>query len=317
MNFYVNARPAGRAIILLTFVSACSSVDYGKPVNDFAEATRNAETALAALDRQAAAAEATRLRALATDRKGFVRFADGECLATSDRCRLTILIGETKTPLSPDSVIGNAVRLMSAIRDYAGGLERIAGSRSPARVAAQVAATGQKITKLAGIVATVRGGGSTAADAATPAGNLATWVAERTVAAMKARALARATAAADPVVKEAAALFGDAAFLANEAGRARLAEAVSADLDRFRATKSTESLDDLIGAAAAYDAVLRASPRDVFQRLAEAHGALSAALNDDGLTLENAVARIQVFADEAKSLARILKSLPIPKDLAP
>ena len=317
MNFYVNAHPIGRVVFLLAFVSACSSVDYGEPVNDFAEATRNAETALTALDRQAAEAESTRLRALATDSMGFVRFADDECLTTSERCRLAIVVDGAEQPLTPDSLIGNTVTLMAAIRDYADGLEKIAGSESPAQVAAHVAATGQKVKKLAGIVVTVRGSGSAVADAATPAGNLAAWVVERTVAAMKARALARATAAADPVVKEAAALFGDAAFLANEAGRARLAEVLSTDLDRFRATKSTESLDDLIGAAAAYDAVLRAKPQDVFQRLAEAHGALTAALNDDGLTLENAVARIQVFADEAKSLARILKDLPVLKDLAP
>lgn len=69
------------------------------------------------------------------------------------------------------------------------------------------------------------------------------------------------------------------------------------------------NLDKLIASASHYDQQLLAKPPAVFARLDDAHAALVQKLHNDDVSLADVVAKIEVFAEEAKILAKAIKDL--------
>lgn len=311
------------AVVLVALATACSVADYKKPVGDFAEATRNAEEALVALDAQVTDAYAAVLRDRAIAGEEFVKFDSGNCLVASPRCQL-VVIGDDDTAesLSPDPALRRMIILMRAVRVYSDGLAAIVDADTVAKVTAHVNATLGSIESLAGTVATLRPAERAAEGAAvrdvseftTPVGQAVNWLVGQYVAKVKLDGLERATSHAQPVIAETAGLFGDAAELASDVPKKALSDEVLKRLDTFRVQKSEDSLNRLIESAAAYDLLLVANPPAVFERLKDAHDALANKLQDDDLSLANAMAKIEVFATEAKTLAKILKDLAALSD---
>ena len=305
---------------VVALLAACSTADYAKPVNTFAEASGEAESALVSLNESVTEGYANYVRSLASNGDGLVEIADGDCLVASERCRLTVFVRAdgSEKQLAPDAALANMLAVMTGIRAYADNLTLIVTADTAQAASANVNATIGSVQNLAAIVAAQLGEpGATVPDIAAPASAAANWLLGQYVESVKLDGLRHATATAQPVVAEAAGLFEQAGDVAAVLPKTLLAADVQRRLDVYRQTSSEADLDRLIVAADAYDTFLVAKPSQVFARLREAHDALAESLNNEDLTLAEAMAKIEVFAAEAGAFATIMKDLSSARATSP
>lgn len=315
MKLIASGRPIVAAL-LLAFVAACSVANYEKPVGDFAEATRNAEQALIALDKQVTDAYAAVLRGRVLDGKGLLQIPGKDCGIGSDRCNPIVVENvdgkTTKTSLTPEPALRKMVTLMHAIRTYSDGLAAIVAADTAAKVAAQVNATLGSVEHISATVANLSGNDRAAAkvsEYATPAGKLINWVFGQYVAKVQLDGLKRATNDARTAITAAASMFGEVADIASDVPRQVLANEVSIRAGALEGAVSPSNFDRLIESTVRYDQFLLAKPPSVFFRLGQAHDALADALNNDEVSLAEAMAKIEAFATEAQTLVEIFKEL--------
>lgn len=304
-------------------LAACSTADYAEPVNTFAAASGEAEKALVSLNDSVTKGYADYVRDLVMRGDGQVEFTEHEpnedelvgaidCGISSERCQLMVVLrDETTEQLTPDDALADMVAIMAGIRAYADNLTTIVAADNAAAASTDISATFGSIQNLANIVAT-RGGSEAAAalpDFAEPAAAAANWLVGQYVESVKLAGLREATAAAQPVIVEAADVFKQASDVAQVVPRKILSAEVQDRYDIYLESKTEANLDRLIAAAEAYDTFLVANPPEVFLRLRDAHGALTESLNNGDLTLAAAMGKIEVFANEAIALAEIMKDL--------
>lgn len=300
------------AIGVVLLLAGCSTANYAPPVDTFAQASGEAEDALVTLNDSVTEGYANYVRSLASNGDGLVEIADGDCLVSSERCRLMVFVRAdgSEKQLAPDAALANMLAVMTGIRTYADNLTLIVTADTAEAASANVNATIGSVQNLATIVAEQLGGsGAVVPDIAAPASAAANWLLGQYVESVKLNGLRHATATAQPVVAEAAGLFEQAGDVAAVLPKALLAADVQRRLDVYRQSSSEADLDRLIVAADAYDSFLVAKPSQVFARLREAHDALADSLNNEDLTLAAAMAKIEVFAAEATAFAKIMKDL--------
>lgn len=302
------------AIAVLVLTTACSVADYKKPISDFATATRDAETALVLLDKQVTDAYAALLRERAIAGEAFVKFESGNCQVSSVRCQLVI----GNELLTPQPALQQMILLMTAVRSYADGLTAIVEADTAAQVTTHVNAALGSVESLAGTVADIRNTPAAerpnVSEFTTPAGKAVNWIVGQYVAKVQVDGLKRATDHADPVITDAAQLFGLAGEVASDVPKAAKAEEVSKRLDSLRESVTEQNLNALIESAAEYDQLLVAKPSNIFESLRDAHNALTTQLAGGDVSLADAFAKIKAFAAEAKTLAKILKDFAAIKD---
>jgi hypothetical protein len=298
-------------IALMVAVSACSVTEYQEPINKFATASKNAETALSALNREVTDAYTTLLHERAVAGEGLVEVPDGDCLFDSAQCRLDLLArdGSTK-PLTPPPALGNMVALMESITIYADNLVALVSADTAAAVTAHVNATLGSIESLATTVEEAGGNKQPVNLSAyrTPVGEAASWLVGQYVAKVKVDGLRRATTEAQPVIAEATRVFEIAADQAAVVPRATMAEDVRQQLDSFDSSRSEQNLERLIQSADQFNQFLEAKPSDVFAKMNAAHEALTDQLQGRDVTIAQATARIEIFAAEAERLVKIARS---------
>jgi hypothetical protein len=303
--------PAACALILV----ACDAARYDKPIATFAGAAANAETALATLDETTTAQYTTFLSEQArSDLRFAVLAAPRECQSDSRRCRIVLRNPATdREPpqFPPDPLLGNMVRVMGEIRAYAQNLAALVADDSAGAAEADVNAALASIQKLANTVAEAKGTGKQAVPSfATPVGAGVNWLVGQYANHVKLAGLRRATAEADPVIREAAALFETAAQVGTDVLRPDLARSFQAKLDAYQEDRANAAkLNAAVEAARAYDELLQAQPSQTFRKLGEAHAALAGALNDRDISWPQAIAEIQGFAAQAEQLAKIARNL--------
>lgn len=293
---------------------ACSVASYRKPVEDFAQATRDTAEALNGLDRQIRDADAERMRKQVIAQPDRMLTRKGDCLDGSKRCQI-VVIDEKGQPrvFPPESRIPKILAVMAAIQRYADGLAAIVTADTAAQVTTHVNAT---VASLKNLAATVKeqGGGDKSSlvsltEYATPVGNLANWLSGQYVAKLQLDGLRRATKDARAVVSEATdvlvtnAGFGALIWLPP---RAHEVEQRMATLEK---NASARAIDDLVTSAGQYDRLLESSPALVFTEFHKSHEALAKKLNDEEGSLSDAIEKIDVFSGEAKKLAAVVKEL--------
>jgi hypothetical protein len=299
--------------LVCTAITACSSVaNFRKPVDDFAQATRDATDALAGLDKQVTDGYADLIRKRVVAGQLLATIETSDCLTESQRCRIVAKDKQGKQEqFPPEPAMRKMVVLMSSVRNYADGLAGIVNADTAAEVTTQVGATVGSLKNLAGTVAKLGGPDSTAivklADYATPLGDLFSRLAGQYVAKVQLDGLRRATVDARPVIAGAAQVFATAANEASRVPRALMAEEVSNGIDALRANRNEKQVDAVVASALRYDRVLVAKPPAVFQQLQQSHDSLVAKIQDENVTLAEVIARIEAFAVEAKGLADIVK----------
>jgi hypothetical protein len=292
--------------------TACSTADYSKPVNDFAAATSDAQTALSQLNTQVTEAYGAVLETSIIKRRVFLKFADNECLVPSERCRLIVQSASGKTePYPPQPPLAQMSLVMAEISKYAANLKALVEADTAQQAEGQVNAALGSIQNLAQTVADAHNGGTATSvpQFATPVGAAVNWVIGQYVEHVKFRGLQRATETAKPVIRDAANLFSAVSSFVSDVPKSELAEEVSSALDAFRATGNEANLDKLAQSAAKYDALLTSAPPQLFQHMAAAHDALADSLQNKDVTFSTVVARIEAFGAEAKNLATILNNL--------
>lgn len=298
---------------IVTLATACSVANYNEPIANFASATKQAEEALVALDKQVTDAYADLQKAHAISGKKFVKAVSKDCLSNSDRCRLILIArGKGEILLSPDPALQKTIAVMGAIRGYAESLTAILNADTAEKVKTNVNITLGKVQNITETIAKQRGATASLANVSeftTQAGKVVNWLVGQYVAKVKLDGLKRATKAAKQVIVDAADLFGASAEIASSVPKAALADAVAKRTDAFRTSRTASNLDKLIKSAATFDRFLLAKPSQIFIRLKEAHNSLADKLADDKLSLANVMAKIEIFAAEAKTLAKILKDL--------
>jgi hypothetical protein len=292
-------------------LAACSTAEYGKPVNDFAAATGEAETVLAQLNSQVTQAYGTVLESSILNRRGFVRAQEGDCLTASGRCRLVIVGRDGKTePYPPVPPLAKMSLVMAQISRYAANLKALVEADTAKQAETNVNAALASVQNLAETISGLNGPpAQPVPQFATPAGEAINWVVGQYVDHVKFAGLQRATAAAKPVVRDAGSLFVTASTFATDVPKADLADEVSRTSDAFRSSPSKSTLTAMAQSAARYDALLTATPPQLFQRMVAAHDALADSLQGQNLSLVDAIARIEAFGVEAKKLAAILKDI--------
>jgi hypothetical protein len=297
--------------ICITF-SACSVADYEKPIGDFAEATTAATAALDTLDQQITTEYIAALKAQVLANKKIVNFDDGDCQVESKRCRLvaTDVSSNESQPLTPEDTIGRLTALMNSIQAYARNLDAVVRADTAAKVAMHANSALGSINNLSATVEKFGGNqGVAVSDYTTPAGKLVNWAVGQYVAKVKLDALGQATQQAQPVIERASGIFETAARLMTVPPRSKLSNAVDNSFQAFDTAHDEGSLNNLIVKAKAYDRFLQAKPSSVFVRLREAHGALAAKLQDDGLSLSSVSGKIGAYVAEAKTLLKIVREL--------
>lgn len=297
---------------------ACTPVNYQKPISEFAVATAEAETAFLALDEQITDAYAEKIRADALARKGIVKAQSGECNLTSERCRLELVTSDGAEPFDPDPILGNISALMRLTTAYAKSLAEIVNADTAAQVTTQVNRALGSVENLAATVDGIKDTEFTKSVTAykAPGAKLASWIAGQYVAAVQVEGLRKATATADPVIREAAGIFEEAAEIARPFFNAQpqkefetALQKLEKDEQRTGSAALESNVDALVAKAKAYDRVLLAKPSSVYARLSEAHAALTSDLAGDDVSLATAAARIEAFATEVKTLVSIIHEL--------
>lgn len=310
MILLLRVRPAC-VIGLLVGVTACSVTDYQEPINKFATASKDAETALNTLNSEAMDSYRALLQERAVAGEGLVEQQPGDCLAGSEHCRLDLVARDGSTqPLTPSSALANMAMLMRSITNYADNLVALVSADTAAAVTTNVNATLGSIESLAETVEKAGGNPQQVNLSAysTPVGEAASWLVGQYVAKVKLDGLRRATAEAQPVIAEAATVFETASEEAAVAPKATLAQAVEERLTAFDSSRSQQNLDQLIGSADQLNQLLEAKPSDVFAQMNAAHEALTKQLQGQDVTLAQAIARIEIFAAEAERLVQIARS---------
>lgn len=311
---HASCRLGSLALMAGLLLGACSTGEYGKPVNDFAAATHDAATALAQLNTQLAASNAAVVEKGILNNSAFVQpkvqGRDKDCLADSPRCRLELVDRKTNevTPYPPQPPLVLMSQVMAQIDKYAANLKSLVEADTAHQAEAQVNAALASVQNLA---QTLAGPEKPVPQFATPAGAAVNWVVGQYVEHVKFAGLQRATATAKPVVRDAANLFAKTSTLADLSPRADLADAVNDAIEPLRAarTRTSANLAAARQSAARYDALLTTTPNQVFQHMAAAHDALAGSLQGEGVTLVTALARIEAFGEEARKLAKILDDL--------
>jgi hypothetical protein len=306
-----------RSLALGTFgatllLGACSTAEYGKPINEFATATDEAATVLSQLNAQVAQAYGGVLESSILNRRALVRFQGGQdCLTTSERCRLEIVTRDGKTEQYPPAApLARMTLIMGQMNRYAANLKALVEADTAREVEVNVNAALASTQNLAQTLAALQGGTSPPVPQfATPVGAAVNWVVGQYVEHVKFAGLQRATATAKPIVREAGGLFATTAGFVSDVARADLADEISRAVDTFRTSGTKANLAALAQSAGRYDALLTATPQQLFQRMVAAHDALADSLQGENVTLVAAIARIEDFSVEAKKLVQILKDL--------
>jgi hypothetical protein len=301
--------------LLALAVAGCSTTDYTKPVNDFAAATGNAKTALSDLNIQVTDAYRGVLDEAILKGEVQLKPRRGECLASSERCQLTIvdMSGTELEPYPPQPPLTRMTLLMAEIDRYAGNLKALLEADTAQKVEMQVNAALGSIQNLASRVSELQAGSGTprpeVPQFATPTGEAVNWVLGKYIERVKYRGLQRATEAAKPVVRDAADLFTATSEVIADVPNNTLAQEVTTGQTAMLTNRSPSAIASLAQSAARYDALLTAGPSTVFQRMGDAHDALADSLQSEEFNLATAIAKIEAFAAEAEQLARILKEL--------
>jgi len=299
----------GAALSALIVVSACAVPDLEKPLADFSAATEDAETALVTLNDEVTSAYGDLLKQKVLDRKDLVVSPSRDCLSDSERCRL-ILAGDGRE-LSPDPALSEMILLMGSIREYAAGLAAIATADTVDKIETQVNATVASVLQLAKTLDALGQEDQTKlvdmAEYATPTGQFVNWFAGQYIAQAKLSGLKRATTNAKDIVGESAKIFGEAGNVAAITIRSEMAKTVGERKDALDDKLTAANLEKLMDSAIAYDRFLIAKPSTVFSQMVLAHDTLVDRLQGADTSLTQAIAQIQLFAAEAKTLSNILK----------
>jgi hypothetical protein len=302
-------------VVLALAMAGCSTTDFSEPVNDFAAATANAKTALSDLNTQVTDAYRGVLDEAIL--KGDVQLKPrrGECLTSSERCQLIIvdMSGAELEPYPPQPPLTRMTLLMGEIDRYAANLKALLEADTAQKVETQVNAALGSIQNLATTVSKLKAEeGAPPAEVpqfATPTGEAVNWVLGKYIERVKYRGLQRATAAAKPVIRDAANLFTATSEIIADVPNTTFAQEVTTGQAAMLTSRSQSAITSLAQSAARYDALLTAGPSTVFQSMGDAHDALADSLNNEEFNLATAIAKIEAFAAEAEQLAKILREL--------
>lgn len=302
-------------VVSFLVLVGCSSADYAAPIKTFAEATTAADTALAELNRSATdkytAFLAERAR---TNLRVKVSTNERECRNRSERCRIVIEDPDEpgrKEFYPPEPLLGKSVALMGDIRLYAQNLAALAADDSAAKATGDVNATLASIEKLANTLAEANGEPKGSVPSfATPVGAAVNWAIGEYAERVKLSGLRQATMAADPIIRQAGAVFKKEAVFGSLLQRTELASAFREKFDAYRLNRGDQGkLDDAVAAARRYDELLKAQPASTFEAMITAHKALTDALNKSDISWSEAFAKVQDFAAKAQQLAKITRDL--------
>lgn len=308
------------AVALALILTACGTAGSGldRPVDAFAAAARSNTQAVNAAADRLATAELTVRKLAALAERHQVSPADGTCGLGSNSCSLIVRTGPNDagtTLLRGNDDLRNVQGLARALEGYAVALNRIADAdtrgqveSATGRVADALADLGETGARVAQALGLDPSPAQPALQLTRPLGSAVAYVGGAYVERLKLQALRRATEAAEGDLSApdqgplaaATRIFAEALEQVAEARRAVFANAVTEAQASYETDPSAASLDRLIVAAQAYDALLRQDPGAVPRALRAAHLELARALQGPELDdLADYYAALDRLRDEA------------------
>ncbi len=294
---------------MLALAACASSASFQQPIADFATAAATASTALQALDQAAAGQYNAIEMAEAVRNPRLIIPKDGECRMSAKACTLIVQSadGSPALPLQVKSLVPNSIAVMAAVSTYANALQTTANADSTAAVQDGLGKSlGAAITIANAVGSPTTGTLVTAIKQ--PLTDVAVWGFQLYQNDLKVEALQRATAAADPTIQAAMALFGQEYSVIQNANVARAFADYQAKANAAWASSGSgaqPAITTLQGSADAFDSALKLRSTNVYAQVAEAHHKLMLALQNPEVSLTDAIAQIQVLVQQIQNLQTI------------
>jgi hypothetical protein len=303
-----------QAIALCLGLTACTTVsDEKEVISAFSTATGTATQALKSYDAATAARETAKIRARAVaDPDGVVTVDEQNkaCTLKSKQCQVSYQGKEDSfaTPLTIPTIIPNHIVAAEAITAYAGALKEVADADATPQVAAALDKAVAAASSLSALVNPESGPGVRAL--AAPSANALAWLFGKYQEEIKLNALRDATQKMNPIIQEAVGkFFGEEARLAVEAAKAANEQALNNSIDAFEKTPTTETINAVAAAGAAFDQQLKAPAQMVFTRLAETHQMITTALVERPKSLKDIYTALNRLIADAVTLSGIAQEL--------
>jgi hypothetical protein len=307
-------RPGRASVIALCLVlAACTTAsDEQEVIRAFSTATGTATQALKTYDEATAARETAKVRTKAVSDPGGVITLDErgeECATSSQQCQAFYKAPDdaNQQPLTVRTLIPNHIAAANAIAAYAAALKEVADADARPQVGAALDKATAAVGSLANLVQPGSGAGLQAI--AGPSASALTWLYGKYQEEVKMNALRDATQKMNPIMQEAAGLFGDEAELAVVSARAAGAQALDDAKDAFSKTPSTATINGVATATEAFDQQLKAPARMVFNSLAETHQMITTALVERPKSLEGIYTALSKLVADAATLSGIARDL--------
>ena len=298
------------AALLLSTLSACSSVPTQDALTRFADASTKAESALVGLDQWAASYLTEQRKAALIKNPAALSSRSEDCGDDSKRCRLLFKASVNDSdpqPLKVSSLIPNQLAVMREVTRYAQNLKAIEQADASEEVNAAAQSAAGSIQSLAGLLGPQA---SAAAVLAGPLADAASMAFESYQEHEKRDALTDAITAMDPVLQAASSkYFGPTADWAGLARQTIAVEAFRIARQEFRTNPNASTYATLVASAEGLDAMAVADPAGVFAALSDAHAELRKALNSDEIVLSEALKKISVFAEKAENAFQIAEEI--------
>ena len=301
----------------LFMIAGCSATNYSKPIATFADATANANSALADLNKTATAEYVDLLSQHArTNLHLAVNGKAGECELGSTRCRIALVDPanpSTEQLLPPEPLLGNMVAMMGDVNAYAQNLAALVADDSAEKATTDVNAALGSVEKLANTVGKADGKDKEKEPIpsfTTPVGSAVNWLIGQYANYVKLEGLKAATKEAKPVIEKVAIIFKNVAKIGSDPQRNVLVGSFREKIDKYQDDRSSATnLQAAVDAAKLYDDFLQAQPGETFKQMGDAHSTLADALQNPNPSWPQVMAQVQDFAAQAKELAKIAQSL--------
>lgn len=308
-----------KLIAAVSLLSGCSVATYEEPIRDLDTAVETTVSTLTALDQRMTAARNARWRVGIIDGSILLIEPDEACTQGSSKCSLSIDVGQGNPRLYPaTTVIPKGHAGLALLQSYVQNLNAIVTADTADKVAASAnRALGSLQNIEAAVASTENGSEGRIKTFSEPVGSLINWVVGLYVDTVKFKALAWATAEAQPIINKLEdfnSTLGLAAadYEIGEASKIFIAAQAAFDEASESGNLTAESVDTYVEAAQVFDVALKASAADPLRAFAEAHRKLTQQLNGDGkVTLADAFAAIENLktrADEFKAILDQFKS---------
>ena len=291
-------------------MSGCATVDYSDLVSRLDQAINDSADTIESIDADLTARKNAVQKGYIVNGNLLLNPATGQCAIGTGQCTLVVVSRQgTNTPYPLKSIMPKGLFALQAVKTYIGKLKSISEADTAAKVVASTNSTLgslEVISNQLGKVSGESGKKNMITDYKEPVTGFIEWLSTRYVKHIKAKALAKATRKAHPIIEELTEFYETAA-------RSWVLIEFAESHDNFVKKQelfddqsiTTSTVDAYVRAAADYDVALKVTAAKAFNAFNIAHEKLMKQLNREGedkVTMVEVASAIEYLEEEAKAI---------------